>query len=89
MSEAELLIGDDAAHGEAAYVFGPCEAHQHLMAGNYIQKSSTQPGELGMGGVIAGRDPAEMKKAAEQPEVIKGVSEKNGGLASASGAKSD
>jgi Amt family ammonium transporter len=57
MSEAELLAGDDAIHGEAAYVLGPCEAHEHLLAGHYIKRSETGPGELGMGGAIIGHDP--------------------------------
>jgi Amt family ammonium transporter len=35
MSEAELEIGDDAVHGEEAYVFGDdFEAHRHLLAGH-------------------------------------------------------
>jgi len=57
MSEAELLAGDDAIHGEAAYVLGPCEAHEHLLAGHYIKRSETGPGELSMGGAIIGHDP--------------------------------
>jgi Amt family ammonium transporter len=57
MSEAELLAGDDAVHGEAAYVLGPCEAHEHLLAGHYIKRSETGPGELGLGGAIIGHDP--------------------------------
>jgi Amt family ammonium transporter len=57
MSEAELLSGDDSIHGEAAYVLGPCEAHEHLLAGHYIKRSETGPGELGLGGAIIGRDP--------------------------------
>jgi Amt family ammonium transporter len=57
MSEEQLLIGDDLIHGEAAYVLGPCEAHEHLLAGNYIKRSNTGPGELSMGGVTMGHDP--------------------------------
>lgn len=57
MSEEQLLVGDDMIHGEAAYVFGPCEAHEHLLAGHYIKRSETGPGELGMGGVTMGEDP--------------------------------
>lgn len=57
MSEEELLAGDDMIHGEAAYVLGPCEAHEHLLAGNYIKRSETGPGELSMGGVTMGQDP--------------------------------
>ncbi|KAH8809144.1 ammonium transporter mep1B [Xylogone sp. PMI_703] len=33
MSEEELLAGDDAVHGEAAYVLGPCVAHQEGRGG--------------------------------------------------------
>lgn len=55
MSEAELLVGDDAIHGEAAYVLGPCEAHDHLVAGHYVKRSETLPGELGMGGALIGK----------------------------------
>ncbi|KAF5542823.1 amt family ammonium transporter [Fusarium phyllophilum] len=29
MTEEQLLLGDDAVHGEDAYVLGPCEAHAH------------------------------------------------------------
>lgn len=57
MPEAELLVGDGVVHGEAAYVFGPCEAHEHLLAGHYIKRSETGAGELGMGGVTLGQDP--------------------------------
>jgi len=63
MTEAELLAGDDMVHGEAAYVLGPCEAHEHLLAGHYIKRSETGPGELGLGGVIAGQDPHEISQA--------------------------
>lgn len=40
MSEEALLAGDDAVHGEAAYVFGPCEAHEdggEARAGGYAR----------------------------------------------------
>jgi len=57
MTEEELLAGDDAIHGEAAYVLGPCEAHEHLLAGHYTKRSDPGPGELGMGGVTLGHDP--------------------------------
>jgi Amt family ammonium transporter len=57
MTEEELIAGDDMIHGEAAYVMGPCEAHEHLLAGHYIKRTETGPGELSMGGVIAGTDP--------------------------------
>jgi ammonium transporter, Amt family len=68
MSEAELLAGDDAIHGEAAYVLGPCEAHEHLLAGHYIKRSETGPGELGMGGTIIGHEPAHAIQRSELPE---------------------
>jgi Amt family ammonium transporter len=55
MTEAELLVGDDAIHGEAAYVLGPCEAHEHLVAGHYTKTSETIPGELGIGGALIGK----------------------------------
>jgi len=57
MTEEQLEAGDDAVHGEAAYVLGPCEAHEHLLAGHYIRRSDTGPGELAMGGVTLGQDP--------------------------------
>jgi Amt family ammonium transporter len=61
MTEEELIAGSDMIHGEAAYVLGPCEAHEHLLAGNYIRRTGTQPGELPMGGatggVTIGQDP--------------------------------
>lgn len=57
MSEAELLAGSDMIHGEAAYVLGPCEAHEQLLAGHYIRRSEKGPGELGIGGVTMGQDP--------------------------------
>jgi Amt family ammonium transporter len=60
MSEEELLAGDDMIHGEAAYVLGPCEAHEHLLAGHYIKRTETGPGELSMGGVTVGHDPHEL-----------------------------
>jgi Amt family ammonium transporter len=58
MSEEDLLLGDDAAHGEAAYVFGPCEAHDRetgYIQGEMIRHESTNDAELGLGGVTAGR----------------------------------
>jgi Amt family ammonium transporter len=59
MSEEALIAGDSIVHGEAAYVLGPCEAHEHLLAGHYIRRTDTGPGELGMGGVTLGRNPLE------------------------------
>ncbi|KUJ16473.1 ammonium transporter [Mollisia scopiformis] len=60
MSEEQMEAGDDMIHGEAAYVLGPCEAHEHLLAGHYVKRSETGPGELGMGGVTLGHDPHAM-----------------------------
>jgi Amt family ammonium transporter len=57
MSEAELLGGSDMVHGEAAYVLGPCEAHEQLLAGNYVKRSEPGSVELGVGGVTLGLDP--------------------------------
>ncbi|TVY22223.1 Ammonium transporter 3 member [Lachnellula hyalina] len=57
MSDEELMAGDDMVHGEAAYALGPCEAHEHLLAGHYVKRSETGPGELSMGGVTMGHDP--------------------------------
>lgn len=57
MSEEELLAGDMMVHGEAAYVLGPCEAHENLVAGHYMHRSETGPGELSMGGMTMGQDP--------------------------------
>lgn len=57
MSQEQMEAGDDMIHGEAAYVLGPCEAHEHLLAGHYVPRADTQPGELGMGGVTLGMDP--------------------------------
>lgn len=65
MSEEELLAGDDMIHGEAAYVMGPCEAHEHLLAGHYIKRTDTAQGELGMGGVTMGHDPLAHSKQHE------------------------
>ncbi|KIH92605.1 ammonium transporter, Amt family [Sporothrix brasiliensis 5110] len=42
MSDEELFLGDDAVHGEAAYVFGPCEAHEELGHAGYIQGEMVQ-----------------------------------------------
>lgn len=63
MSEEELLAGDDMIHGEAAYVLGPCGAHEHLLAGHYLKHADTVPGELGLGGVTMGQDPQAAEKS--------------------------
>lgn len=62
MSEEELAAGSDMIHGEAPYVLGPCEAHEHLLAGNYVRRSDTNQGELGLGGVTIGQDPQAVDK---------------------------
>lgn len=59
MSEEEMLLGDDAVHGEAAYVFGPCEAHDPesgYIQGEMLRAATTndRSGELGLGGTIPG-----------------------------------
>jgi ammonium transporter, Amt family len=56
MSEEELLAGSDMIHGEAPYVFGPCEAHEHLVAGHYVKRPEAGPGELELGGLILGQE---------------------------------
>jgi ammonium transporter, Amt family len=71
MSEAELLAGSDMIHGEAAYVLGSCEAHEHLLAGRYIKRSEMGPGELGMGGVTLGQDPHAEKSSGSGTREVK------------------
>jgi Amt family ammonium transporter len=56
MSEEQLLAGDDMIHGEAAYVLGPCEAHEHLLAEHYSKRPEAGQGDLA---VTLGRDPHE------------------------------
>ena len=54
MSEEDMLIGDDAIHGEAAYVFGPCEAHeQGYIQGEVVRTGTDADAELGIGGIHA------------------------------------
>jgi ammonium transporter, Amt family len=53
MSEEQLLLGDDAVHGEEAYVFGPCEAHDPesgYIQGEVVREPTDNDGELGLGG---------------------------------------
>jgi Amt family ammonium transporter len=69
MTEAELLGGSDMVHGEAAYVFGPYEAHEQQLeaglaevgvAGKTLREDphvATGPSEKGIGGVTLGLDP--------------------------------
>lgn len=80
MTDEELMVGDDMIHGEAAYVLGPCEAHEHLLAGHYIRRSETGPGELSMGGVTMGHDPQDGSPGR--------VNEKNGAQYGANGGGS-
>jgi Amt family ammonium transporter len=68
MTEEQLIHGDDMIHGEAAYVLGPCEAHEHLLAGHSIKREDTKPGELSMGGVTMGRDPQANNHGIEKSE---------------------
>lgn len=52
MKEEDLLLGDDAVHGEEAYVFGPCEAHpleSGYIQGHAVQGNAGDSGELGLG----------------------------------------
>ena len=61
MSEEELLLGDDAIHGEAAYVFGPCEAHEGYIQGQMMHENTNGDEEMAIGGV----DPHHHEKGAE------------------------
>ncbi|KAK3361160.1 ammonium transporter AmtB-like domain-containing protein [Lasiosphaeria ovina] len=61
MAEEDLLLGDDAVHGEVPYVFGPCEAHDPesgYIQGHALKTNDTNDGELGLGGATAGEKPA-------------------------------
>ena len=53
MSEAELLVGDDAVHGEDAYAF--TEASRSLLQGDTERVPVNGDGELG---VIQGESPS-------------------------------
>lgn len=64
MSEEELLAGSNMVHGESAYVLGPCEAHEQLLAGQYIKRSDTLPADTESGGVIVGKNPHAEKGSA-------------------------
>lgn len=58
MTEEQLLLGDDAVHGEEAYVFGPCEAHDPgsgYIQGQMVREPTDHSGELGLGGMSAHR----------------------------------
>jgi Amt family ammonium transporter len=55
MPEEQLLIGDDAIHGEEAYAFYQ-DGQRTLLHGNWERSTSNDP-ELGIG-VIEGRTPA-------------------------------
>jgi len=55
MSEANLLVGDDAVHGEAAYVFG--DSVQGAISNHEFDRSATNHGEPAMGaGVTMGHE---------------------------------
>jgi len=61
MSEEDLELGDDAAHGEAAYVFGPCEAHEEgYIQGEIAQVDSNADPELALGGLGGKKHHAEL-----------------------------
>lgn len=53
MTEEQLLAGDDAIHGEAAYSF-ECDGHRSLLNGDYGKRQTHGDGETG---VTMGRDP--------------------------------
>jgi Amt family ammonium transporter len=55
MSDEMCMVGDDAFHGEAAYVFGPCDSHSGLIHGAVIPTSSNEGGELGIRDARHGR----------------------------------
>lgn len=66
MTEEQLLLGDDAVHGEEAYVLGPCETHSS--GTRYLHGESVQPGsndvELGLSRNGAGQTPPLKKEEA-------------------------
>jgi ammonium transporter, Amt family len=47
MSDEQLMIGDDAIHGEAAYVFGP-EVHMSILHGDISRNAANHDNELGL-----------------------------------------
>lgn len=47
MSDEQLMIGDDAIHGEAAYVFGP-EVQMSLLHGDISRSVANHDNELGL-----------------------------------------
>lgn len=53
MTEEQLLTGDDAIHGEAAYSFD-CDGHRSLLHGDYQRNQTHGDGETG---VTIGREP--------------------------------
>ncbi|KAJ9143028.1 Ammonium transporter [Pleurostoma richardsiae] len=72
MSEEQLLLGDDAVHGEAAYVFGPCEAHDPesgYIQGEMLRSAPDEPGdqELHVGGAQTGGKTAPAAEEGEKP----------------------
>ena len=55
MSEEQLLVGDDAIHGEAAYSLGDSYPPRSLIHGDTTRQPSNAGGELG---IIQGKNPA-------------------------------
>ena len=47
MSDEQLIIGDDAIHGEAAYMFGP-EIQMSLLHGDISRTIANHDNELGL-----------------------------------------
>lgn len=72
MSEEDLLAGDDAVHGEAAYVFGPCEAHDpesgYIQGEMVVHHVTSNDAELGLGGGPAASSAAEHEKNGKNGE---------------------
>ncbi|KAI0483177.1 ammonium transporter AmtB-like domain-containing protein [Xylariaceae sp. FL0804] len=71
MSEEQLLLGDDAVHGEEAYVFGDADTNvteAGYIAGRRLPDSDDHSGELGLGGANAGsrRDGDDIETAAKR-----------------------
>jgi len=55
MSEEELLVGDDAIHGEAAYSLSDSYPPRSLIHGDTERQAVNDGGELG---IIQGKSPA-------------------------------
>ncbi len=86
MTDEQLMAGDDAIHGEVAYVIASCEAHEHLLAGQYSKKDETQPGH----GIMVGRDPADSPPMkVDEGKVGEKINRVGSGSGSGSGDKQD